>query len=909
MVATSRQVADVDLKTLTGEFTALAQGDLNRSLQITARPLSIDRRDEIGQMARTFNEMLLRLQEAATAFDGMTSTLSAMANETQALSQAAVEGRLAVRGNATRFEGGYRRILEGINDTLDAVIGPLGLAAGYIERIGKGDIPPKITEHYDGDYDSLMRSLNDCIDGLGGLVESNAVLQRVAVNDLTVGVAGTYQGIFAEVAAAVNETREGLLRIQETAVNVARGNLQDLPEYKALGGGTGRLSENDQLAPAFIGMMEAIEALVSDADALAKTAVAGNLAARADSSRHNGDYRRVIDGVNATLDALITPLNMSAEYVDRISKGDIPPKITETYQGDFNELKNNLNTCIDAVNRLVRDDAMLAKAAVEGRFEARADAGSTRGSSQDRRRGQRHARHGGGQGLLVREHPRPSPSRLGHRSGDALDVHQPADRATAPEGARKTVWMRDCIGTKEVARLKNGDHQTAFEQKVSRSTRPRSPTDGASGSPHRGRPGRQGSEGANTSARRGHRPAQHGGRIRRSDQQGRHPATIAETWQGDFNELKTNRRHLQRGGRRAGRRCGACSRSSRSRALSVTASTPPGTRASIRKVIDGVNSTLDAVVKPVQEAATVLATVAVQDLSAKVTGDYAGDHAAMKNSINTMVEDLRRSIQQIAQNADALGASSLGLGTVAKQMTGNAEETSTQVNVVSAASEQVSKNLSVVATSSEEMLASIREIAKSANEAAKMAKQRRGGGRDRPTRRCRSSATPRPRSATSSRSSRRSPSRPTCWRSTPPSRRRAPATRARASPWWPTRSRSWPRRPPRRPRTSAGRSRRSRATPRARSPPSARSARSSRRSTTSRTRSRRRSRSRRRPPTRSGGTSPRRRAARREIARNVAGVALAAQGTTRGATDTQQAARALGTMATQLQAIVGKFSV
>ena len=45
-----------------------------------------------------------------------------------------------------------------------------------------------------------------------------------------------------------------------------------------------------------------------------------------------------------------------------------------------------------------------------------------------------------------------------------------------------------------------------------------------------------------------------------------------------------------------------------------------------------------------------------------------------------------------------------------------------------------------------------------------------------------------------------------------------------------------------------------------------------------------------------------------EIARNVAGVAVAAQGTTRGATDTQQAARALGDMASQLQAIVGKFS-
>ena len=46
---------------------------------------------------------------------------------------------------------------------------------------------------------------------------------------------------------------------------------------------------------------------------------------------------------------------LSAEYVDRISKGDIPAKITDTYNGDFNEIKNNLNQCIDAVNLLVSD--------------------------------------------------------------------------------------------------------------------------------------------------------------------------------------------------------------------------------------------------------------------------------------------------------------------------------------------------------------------------------------------------------------------------------------------------------------------------------------------------------------------------------------------------------------------------
>ena len=74
-------------------------------------------------------------------------------------------------------------------------------------------------------------------------------------------------------------------------------------------------------------------------------------------TKHQGAYRKIVEGVNQTLDAVIGPLNVSAEYVDRISKGDIPPKITDTYNGDFNEIKNNLNNCIDNIRALVADPA------------------------------------------------------------------------------------------------------------------------------------------------------------------------------------------------------------------------------------------------------------------------------------------------------------------------------------------------------------------------------------------------------------------------------------------------------------------------------------------------------------------------------------------------------------------------
>ncbi|MGZ4731554.1 MAG: methyl-accepting chemotaxis protein [Terriglobales bacterium] len=116
----------------------------------------------------------------------------------------------------------------------------------------------------------------------------------------------------------------------------------------------------------------AVNAMIADAIMLSQAAVEGKLATRADASKHQGDYRKVVEGVNQTLDAVIGPLNVSAKYVDDISKGlteacevlqamaandytqrvsnsDKRVKITDVYNGDFNTIKNNLNACIEGL--------------------------------------------------------------------------------------------------------------------------------------------------------------------------------------------------------------------------------------------------------------------------------------------------------------------------------------------------------------------------------------------------------------------------------------------------------------------------------------------------------------------------------------------------------------------------------
>lgn len=160
------------------------------------------------------------------------------------------------------------------------------------------------------------------------------------------------------------------------AISVANSIAQGDMSIKVVSNTT---EETGQLKAAMSNMLNSINLLVSDANMLSAAAIDGKLKTRADASKHQGDFRKIVEGVNNTLDSVIDPLNVAANYVERISKGDIPAPITDRYSGDFNNIKNNLNQCIGAINALVADVNMLAAAAKEGKLVTRADASRQQG--------------------------------------------------------------------------------------------------------------------------------------------------------------------------------------------------------------------------------------------------------------------------------------------------------------------------------------------------------------------------------------------------------------------------------------------------------------------------------------------------------------------------------------------------
>jgi len=295
--------------------------------------------------------------------------LQSLVNETVILTNNAQEGKLSARGDASKFKGAFRDVINGINGTMDSIVTPLKLSSDYISKIGRGEIPGKLTNDAKGDFNVLKESINSCIDGLAGLVESSEVLKKAAVNDYTQKVNGKYQGIFAETGESVNMVLTRVENIQRIMGLISLGDLSELEGLKKIG----KRSENDKLIPAFIEMMTNIKATIESVNGLTQRALEGDLTYRADSSKLQGEFRLIVDGVNKTLEAVVAPLNTAAKYVDRISRGDLSSKITEQFHGDFNTLKNNLNTCIDSINAVVIDANNLSNAAVEGRLSERAD--------------------------------------------------------------------------------------------------------------------------------------------------------------------------------------------------------------------------------------------------------------------------------------------------------------------------------------------------------------------------------------------------------------------------------------------------------------------------------------------------------------------------------------------------------
>ena len=321
---------------------------------------------EMDTKGKDGNSVIIAMEKMVVAIRGLVA-------DAGMLSQAAVQGKLATRADATKHQGEYRKIVEGVNATLDAMVGPINVTAEYVDRISKGDIPPKITDTYNGDFNEIKNNLNACIDTMTGLLAETDKLVKATVDGklATRGDAAKFAGGWGTLVGGVNNLCDAFVGpINVTAEYVDRITKGDIPP-KITDTYNGDFNEIKNNLNACIDTMSG---LLAETDKLVQATVAGKLATRGDAAKFAGGWGKLVGGVNNLCDAFVGPINVTAEYVDRITKGDIPPKITDTYNGDFNEIKNNLNACIDTMSGLLAETDKLVQATVEGKLATRGDA-------------------------------------------------------------------------------------------------------------------------------------------------------------------------------------------------------------------------------------------------------------------------------------------------------------------------------------------------------------------------------------------------------------------------------------------------------------------------------------------------------------------------------------------------------
>lgn len=126
-------------------------------------------------------------------------------------------------------------------------------------------------------------------------------------------------------------------------------------------------------------MINSQRSMLEDVHLMANAAVDGNLKTRADVKKHKGEYAEIISGMNNTMDAIVAPLTLAIDYLENIAKGNIPTPVTHNLNGEYNNIKQSLNLCINSIQALIADTNDLVKSAEEGKLDKRADAAKHNG--------------------------------------------------------------------------------------------------------------------------------------------------------------------------------------------------------------------------------------------------------------------------------------------------------------------------------------------------------------------------------------------------------------------------------------------------------------------------------------------------------------------------------------------------
>ena len=254
--------------------------------------LRMDRKDEIGIMARAMDEFADDLQvkvvgtikkmansdlsmeivpkdaqdEISPAMAKTIESFRTVVTEVQTLTKATMEGRLNIRGNVDKLQGVYRDVVQGFNSSLDAVTGPLNELSSIMEKVAARDLSARVKGDYKGDFESFKTAVNTAVENLDKAIQQVAIgAEQVASASVQVSTGGQAlsQGT-SEQASSLEEVSSSL---QEMS-SMTKQNVSNAKEAKAVAEQTRESS--DKGVESMTKLSNAINKIKASSDSTAK---------------------------------------------------------------------------------------------------------------------------------------------------------------------------------------------------------------------------------------------------------------------------------------------------------------------------------------------------------------------------------------------------------------------------------------------------------------------------------------------------------------------------------------------------------------------------------------------------------------------------------------------------------------
>jgi methyl-accepting chemotaxis protein len=277
--------AALDAARFEGGFRAIAEGVNGMAADqraLTAKLLACVDRFGKGDFEAPLERFPGKKAAVNETVEQVRARLKALVADAATLSRTAVEGRFSVRAEASRHDGDYRRIVQGVNDTLDSILAPIQEIAAMLDALAGGRLASRLdATRYRADARALAERVNRTVDLLlAPTEEATTVLEALARRDLRARMNGAYQGDHARLKEAVNATGSSLhgaiRQVADAAAQVSSAAAQIASSSHAVAGGASEqaaaLEETTATVAAVAAMTDRATGNAQEANTLARSA-------------------------------------------------------------------------------------------------------------------------------------------------------------------------------------------------------------------------------------------------------------------------------------------------------------------------------------------------------------------------------------------------------------------------------------------------------------------------------------------------------------------------------------------------------------------------------------------------------------------------------------------------------------